>query len=129
MPMVTVRDLMKTELASVGSGTTVKEVARIMKTRKIGSVFVEQDRRIIGIVTEPDIVRKAVSNGRELDHVRVEEIMSSPVIGIDKGRPVTEAAELMCQHETRHLAVLTSGSIAGVLSVRDMLHPISIDEL
>ena len=55
--------------------------------------------------------------------------MSSPVISIDGRRSVTEAADLMDQHGTRHLAVLKDDSIVGILSVRDLLHPVSIDEL
>jgi len=58
----------------------------------------------------------------------VKSIMSSPVIGIDERRPITEAADLMERNGTRHLAVLKSGDIVGVLSVRDLLHPVSIDE-
>lgn len=54
--------------------------------------------------------------------------MSSPVIGIDGHRSVTEAADLMEQHGTRHLAVLKDNSIVGIISVRDLLHPVSIDD-
>jgi len=54
--------------------------------------------------------------------------MSTPVINIDGRRPITEAADLMERSQTRHLAVLQSGDIVGVLSVRDLLHPVSIDE-
>lgn len=54
--------------------------------------------------------------------------MSSPVIGIEQGRPITEAADLMERHGTRHLAVMKAGEIVGVLSVRDLLHPVSLDE-
>jgi CBS domain-containing protein len=60
--------------------------------------------------------------------IPVEDIMSSPVVGIDEHRPITEAADLMEQHGTRHLAVFQRGRIIGVLSVRDLLHPVSIDE-
>jgi CBS domain-containing protein len=48
--------------------------------------------------------------------------MSTPVIGMDGRRPITEAADLMERSQTRHLAVLQSGDIVGVLSVRDLLH-------
>ncbi|MFO0768296.1 MAG: hypothetical protein U0231_16260 [Nitrospiraceae bacterium] len=55
--------------------------------------------------------------------------MSSPVICIDERRSVTEAADLMQQHQTRHLAVSQSGAIVEPTSVRDLLHPVSIDFL
>jgi CBS domain-containing protein len=109
-------------------GTSATTVAKLMNERHVGSVFVEQDGHIVGIVTEPDIVRKVVGAERTANLAKVEEIMSSPVISIDGRRPLTEAAELMERHHTRHLAVLHTGAIVGVLSVRDLLHPVSIDE-
>ncbi len=126
--MVTVSQLMTRDLVTVETGTSVVEVAKLMKDRAIGSVFVEQEGEIVGIVTEPDIVRKVVGADRGPYFLPVEEIMSAPVIGIDEHCPVTEAAELMEQHRTRHLAVQRGEKIVGVLSVRDLLHPVSIDE-
>jgi hypothetical protein len=59
---------------------------------------------------------------------RVERVpCNSPVIGIDGRRSVTEAADLMEQYGTRDLAVLKGDSIVGILSVRDLRHPVSID--
>lgn len=115
--MMKVGQLMKKDLARVQSGTTVSAAAVVMRQRAIGSVFVERHEEIVGIVTESDIVRKVV-----------EEIMSAPVIGIEDTRPIIEAADLMETNQTRHLAVTKSGSIISVLSVRDLLHPVSIDE-
>jgi CBS domain-containing protein len=126
--MTTVEQLMTKSLVNIDSGTSTTEAAKLMKTFKIGSVFVKRDNRIIGIVTEPDIIRKVVGAERTPSYVPVEEIMSSPVIGIDWRRPITEAADLMKQYRTRHLAVRNGGSIVGILSVRDLLHPVAIDE-
>jgi CBS domain-containing protein len=49
-------------------------------------------------------------------------------VGIEERCPLTEAADLMERHGTRHLAVTKLGEIVGVVSVRDLLHPVSIDE-
>lgn len=126
--MVTAMSLMKRDLAKVSHSATVLDAAKMMRERKIGSVFIEQNDRIVGIVTEADIVRRAVGVGHMPGFIPVSTIMSSPVIGIDGGRPITEAADLMERSQTRHLAVMHSGDIVGVLSVRDLLHPVSIDE-
>ena len=126
--MVTISQLMTRNLVKFQAGTSVDEAARMMTERKVGSVFVEQNERLVGIVTEPDIVRKVVGESRQPYIVQVESIMSTPVIGIDERRPITEAADLMQQHGTRHLAVMKSGAIVGVLSVRDLLQPVSVDE-
>ncbi|MBI3808156.1 MAG: CBS domain-containing protein [Nitrospirae bacterium] len=126
--MVTAKQLMKQDLAKMSHMASALDAARIMKERRIGSVFVEQNTRIVGIVTETDIVREVVGASLPSDLIRVRDIMSSPVVGIDERRPITEAADLMERSGTRHLAVLKSGDIVGVLSVRDLLHPVSIDE-
>jgi CBS domain-containing protein len=119
---------MTAEPVTVDRGTSVIEAAKVMRHRRIGSVLVRSQDQLIGIVTEPDIIRKAIVEERPLAAIAVEDIMSSPIIGIDERRPITEAADLMQQNQTRHLAVTQSGKIVGMVSVRDLLHPVSIDE-
>ena len=126
--MVTVRHVMTPRVVHIEAGTSAIDAAKLMTQHKIGSVFVRQENHFVGIVTEPDIVRKVVGADRVPYYIPVEDIMSSPILGIDEQRPITEAADLMEAHGTRHLAVLKSGAIVGILSVRDLLHPVSIDE-
>ncbi len=126
--MLAIRQLMTPELVTVESGTSVIDAAKLMRTHRIGSVFVEREDAIVGIVTESDIVRKVVGHDRAPYFIPVDQIMSEPVIGIEEHRPITEAADLMEEHGTRHLAVIRAGQIVGVVSVRDLLHPVSIDE-
>jgi CBS domain-containing protein len=86
------------------------------------------DKHIVGIVTEPDIVRNVVGADRRPESISVQDIMSSPIIAIEERSPLTDAADLMERHGTRHLAVTKSGEIVGMVSVRDLLRPVSIDE-
>jgi len=126
--MIKVGQLMKTNLVSVPAGATISAAAVTMRQEAIGSVFVERQGELVGIVTEADIVRKVVGLNRLPDRIFVEEIMSTPIIGIEDSRPIIEAADLMESHQTRHLAVTKGGAIIGVMSVRDLLHPVSVDE-
>ncbi len=128
MPIVTVGQLMQHNLVKVDAGTSVSAAAKLMKQSNVGSVLVETQERIVGIVTESDIVRKVIGADRGHDQLPVETIMSSPVLGIDERRPLTEAADLMAKHHTRHLGVMKNGAVVGILSVRDLLRPISVDE-
>ena len=66
--------------------------------------------------------------GRNSLETSVRTIMSAPVIGIDERRPITEAADLMDKHRTLHLGVTKGGPLIGLVSVRDFLRPVSIDE-
>ncbi|GJL60929.1 MAG: hypothetical protein NPIRA03_37860 [Nitrospirales bacterium] len=127
--MVRVKELMKKDLASVNCGDLVSLAATLMRIRRIGSVLVKQEGHIVGIITESDIVRKVISTNRSPDQTTVETIMTAPVISIDQDAPVFEAADLMDRSGTRHLAVTHRYDIVGIVSVRDLLHPVAIDEL
>ncbi|MCS6292083.1 MAG: CBS domain-containing protein [Nitrospira sp.] len=126
--MVTVGQLMKKELITVDAGTSVIDAAKLMKTCNVCSVLIAEKGRIIGIVTESDIVKKVIGSDRGPYFIPVEDIMSAPIVGIEERSPLTEAADLMNKHRTRHLGVVKSGSIIGILSVRDLLQPVSVDE-
>ncbi len=127
--MLRIEKLMKQNLVSVRSDETAFGVSLLMRVLSVGSVFVQEQGDIIGIVTETDIVKKVVSMNGVPEYTPVTRIMSAPVIGIDGDRPVFEAAGMMQQHGTRHLAVTRENEIVGVLSVRDMLHPVAVDDL
>ncbi|MCS6287024.1 MAG: CBS domain-containing protein, partial [Nitrospira sp.] len=107
---------------------SVVDAAKLMKTCNVGSVLVSEKGQIVGIVTESDVVRKFVGADKAPYFIAVEDIMSSPVLGIEERRPITEAAELMNKHHTRHLGVTKSGALVGVVSVRDFLQPVSVDD-
>jgi CBS domain-containing protein len=126
--MVTVGNLMQTEPVTVEAGTSVVEVAKLMRVCNVESVLVTRKAQVIGILTESDIVKKFVGADKAPYFVPVEEIMSSPVPGIEERRPLTEAADLMDKHHTLHLGVTKGGSLIGLVSVRDFLRSVSIDD-
>ncbi len=126
--MVTVGNLMQKEMVTVDVGTSVVEVAKLMRACNVESVLVAYQAQIIGIVSESDIVKKFVGAEKAAYFVPVEDIMSSPVPGIEERRPLTEAADLMDRHRTLHLGVTKEGALVGLVSVRDFLRPVSIDD-
>ncbi|OQW32956.1 MAG: hypothetical protein A4E19_06305 [Nitrospira sp. SG-bin1] len=126
--MVTVGNLMKKELVTVEASTSVVEAAKLMRVCNVESVLITRKAQVIGILTESDIVKKFVGAEKASYFVTVEEIMSSPVPGIEERRPLTEAADLMDKHRTLHLGVTKGGALIGLVSVRDFLRPVSIDD-
>lgn len=127
--MVRVEELMRRDLVIVDAGTSVVEAAKLMRSYNVGSVLVSMKGRVVGIVTESDVVKKFVGADKVAFFMPVEEIMSSPLLGIEAHRPVTEAADLMDRHRTRHLGVTKAGTLVGVVSVRDFLKPVAVDDL
>ena len=77
--------------------------------------------RVLGIVTDTDIVRRGVSTNKSLGKMTVEKIMTTPICTIEGSQSVDDAQDMMADLGVRHLAVTKAGEIVGVISVRDLL--------
>jgi CBS domain-containing protein len=75
----------------------------------------------IGIISEADMVRKAMANGFSAEQMTVRMVMSTPLITIDIARSAHDASDLMAEQGIRHLAVTDEGHVVGMISVRDLL--------
>jgi signal-transduction protein with cAMP-binding, CBS, and nucleotidyltransferase domain len=112
---------MKRGLKTVPHTATIKKIAAKMKSDKVGSLFVEKKKELVGIVTEADIIRKAVAVGANLGKVTAEKIMSKPIATIESYRSSGDASDMMGDLGIRHLGVTENGKIVGIVSVRDLL--------
>jgi len=119
--MSTVSKIMNKKPKSVGPKTSIASAAKTMRTARVGSLFVKKGKQLVGVVTDTDIVRRAVASGKPLGKLTVEKIMTSPVCTIEGGQPVDDAQDMMGDLGVRHLAVTQGGQIVGVVSVRDLL--------
>ena len=119
--MPTVADSMRREIKKVPHTTPVTEAASKMSAEKVGSLFVEKKGELVGIVTETDVVRKAVATGAALGNLTVEKIMSLPIVTIESYRSNGDASDMMSDLGVRHLGVTENGKIVGIISVRDLL--------
>ncbi|MEK7748355.1 MAG: CBS domain-containing protein [Nitrospirota bacterium] len=124
---ILVESLMTEKAFSIGAGRTVCDLASEMTHRKVGSLLVKKQEEYVGIVTEVDIVRRVVSNATDPKSITVESIMTSPIITIAGDRSVMEANNLMEEKHIRHIAVTREGEIVGMLSIRDLLHPVYVE--
>ena len=105
--------------------TSVLRAAEIMRDRKIGSVFVTRDKKIIGILTDTDFVQRLVAMGLDADRTPVEQIMSTSIVKIDENKTLLDAGDLMAQERVRHLGVSRDGELVGMISVRDLVMSVS----
>jgi len=119
--MTAVSSIMTKNPKSVTPTTSVVSAAKTMKSARVGSLFVKKGKQLVGIVTDTDIVRRAVSSGKPLGRLTVEKIMTAPIRTIDAGNTVDDAQDMMGDHSIRHLGVTKNGEIIGVVSVRDLL--------
>ena len=119
--MSTVAKIMSKQPKTVGPDVSVVSAAKKMKAARVGSLFVKKGKRLIGIVTDTDIVRRAVAMSKPLGKLTVEKIMTAPICTIEGSQPVDDAQDMMGDLGVRHLAVTQEGEIVGVVSVRDVL--------
>jgi CBS domain-containing protein len=119
--MSTVAKIMNKQPKSVGPGVSIVSAAKKMQTERIGSLLVKKGKKLVGIVTDTDIVRRAVSTNKNLGKLTVEKIMTSPICTIEGSQSVDDAQDMMGDLGIRHLAVTKGGEIVGVISVRDLL--------
>lgn len=113
--------LMTRDIKAVDRDTSVREVARVMRDQRVGSLLVQARGEYIGIVSETDVVRRGVADGLDVDGVPVHRVMSSPIITLDIRKSAVEANALMSERAIRHLVITEEGKMVGVLSVRDLL--------
>jgi signal-transduction protein with cAMP-binding, CBS, and nucleotidyltransferase domain len=119
--MSTVAKIMSKQPKTVGPAVSIVSAAKKMKTARVGSLFVKKGRKLVGIVTDTDIVRRAVSANKPLGKMTVEKIMTTPICTIEGSQSVDDAQDMMGDLGVRHLAVTQAGEIVGVVSVRDVL--------
>ena len=119
--MSTVAKIMSKQPKTVGPGVSIVSAAKKMRTARVGSLFVKKGKKLVGIVTDTDIVRRAVSTNKSLGKMTVEKIMTTPICTIEGSQPVDDAQDMMADLGVRHLGVTQAGEIVGVVSVRDLL--------
>lgn len=99
---------------------TVREAAEIMEQAGVGALAVIEGDRLVGIVTDRDLVRRALARGLALD-ARVDGVMSTPVVTIDADADLHEVFALFRTHAARRLAVVREERFVGMITVDDLL--------
>ena len=119
--MSTIAENMRMVIKKVAHTTPIIEAAGKMSAERVGSLLVEKKGELVGIVTESDVVRKAVATGASLGNLTVDKIMTYPIKTIESSRTMQDAHDMMGDLGVRHLGVTEGGKIVGLISVRDLL--------
>jgi CBS domain-containing protein len=119
-----VKEIMVHDPLTIDSERTVREAALAMDRSGIGCVLVtirQNDKeKAIGIVTERDLVRRALTLERHASHLRVKDIMSAPLIIVDPNATVEEASKVMQHNRVRRLPVVDENGLIGIVTVSDL---------
>ena len=110
-----VRDLMTSQPATLSPDDSCAQAATRMREEDCGSLPIVLDGRLVGIVTDRDIVIRAVAAGRDPKTTKVSEVMSADPVTVMPETSVDEASDLMAEFQVRRLPVVEDGRLVGIL--------------
>ena len=121
MNVATILKAKGSEVSSVSPETSLRDVAVLLTERRIGAVLVMQDRKVMGIISERDIVKAVAAHGGEALNGPVRDVMTSRVITCGLNDSVDELMDSMTQGRFRHLPVIEKGELVGIVSIGDVV--------
>jgi CBS domain-containing protein len=116
----TIRGLMTTDLVSVDESATLTEVAALMRDHDIGDVIVRRDDEVRGIVTDRDLVVRAVAQGEDPASARAGDICTGDIVSLSVDESVDAAARKMAEAAVRRLPVVDGDDVVGIISLGDL---------
>ncbi len=122
-------DAKDSNITSISPDASVFEAIKLMADENIGSLIVlDDDGRLVGIVTERDYARKVIVKGRSSDDTRVAEIMSVDVMTAGGDDTVNSCMEIMTEKKIRHLPVVEDDRVVAMISIGDLVQAVIADQ-
>jgi CBS domain-containing protein len=112
--------VMAKEVITIREDASVKEAADIMNQAEIGSIIATRRGKAVGIVTERDLLKRIVAEGKNAKKTKVQDIMSAPLISIPPDMDIEEAARLMFEKKIKKLLILDHNRLVGLVSLTDI---------
>ena len=117
-----VRDIMKDNIISIDSYDTVRKACDIYKNNKIGCIFVTDNDRIVGLVTERDLIERTICMDRDPNTTKVHEIMSRNIKTIDKNERLEKAIGIFKENKIKNLPVTFNDELVGIITITDIAY-------
>lgn len=109
------------DIVSVGPDIRVGDVVRLLAEKRIGAVPVIGGGQVLGIFSERDVIYQLAKEGPGMLDRRVEEVMTSPALTVDRKTPILTALALMTRRRVRHLPVVEGEAVVGFVSIGDLV--------
>ena len=124
------REIMTQEVEVICPDATLQEAAQQMRACNTGALPVCDGHRVVGILTERDLMARATAEGREPKSTRVHEVMTPELIACFEDQDSADACRVLQERQIRHLAVLSRDQrFVGIISLRDLAAPGREEEL
>ncbi len=125
--MKTVQDVMTTDVECCRPDETVYDAAMKMKDYDVGSIPVTQDKNLMGMVTDRDIVLRCIAE-KKPNTTSVSDVMSSNIITAEPNMDIHQAARMMAEKQIRRLPIVENQQLVGIASLGDMAVDTTTDE-
>ena len=107
----------------------MQDAIDLLNAHNVGALLVmDADGKVVGILSERDIVRKVGLRGKTADEIKVRQVMTGKVLYVDASQSVEECMALMNDKSIRHLPVYENGMLLGLISIRDVLHTVITEQ-
>ncbi len=124
-----IRDVMTADPRTIEPTTPLVEAARLMRDEDVGPLPIVEGGRLVGMLTDRDIVVRAIADGRDPQSTTAGDVASQQVVTIDPEQDLGEALRLMAQHQVRRLPVVENGQLVGYLAIGDLAVDSGRDQL
>jgi signal-transduction protein with cAMP-binding, CBS, and nucleotidyltransferase domain len=118
-----IHEIMSKNVIKVNYEISAFEISKIMVKRRISSVvIIDNNDKIIGIVTEKDLIKEVCAKNLLATALTASKVMSSPLITISKNSTINDATKLMVEKKIKHLAIHDNNDIIGILTTYDLIN-------
>ncbi len=121
MKTIKIKDVMTVEPFFVKPNQSVLEAAKLMRVVECGVLPVGSDEKVVGIITDRDIVVRVVSEDKNLETTNVQDVMTKKVYSCDENDDIEHAAEIMHDHNVSRLLVMKGKKVSGIISTACLL--------
>jgi len=119
MMTLKIKEIMTTDVRAISATDSISEAANIMKQLDVGAVPVLDNDLLVGIITDRDLVIRALAEGKNSDE-RVSTIMTKDITSVTPDMDVHEVADLMASKQIRRVPIVEKGRLVGIVSIGDM---------
>lgn len=116
------------DIWTISSEDSVFDAIKMMNEKSVGALPVVDEDNLVGIISERDYTRKVILEGKTSKGTKVKEIMSSKVFYTFPEQKIEECMAIMTEHHIRHLPVMISGKLSGMISVGDVVKHVISDQ-
>lgn len=116
-----IHEVMSRKVFTADCNSSICEVSKIMKENRIGSVVLTRNNKPASIITEQDVVRKVVSEGKDPEKTAAGDIAEKELISIESMRDICDAMTLMGNNEIKHLPVIDKNKLEGIITAKDVI--------